>query len=220
LQVNPIRVDLTAAAPTAALSVRNDADHPVVVQLSIQAWTQANGEDALAPTRDALVTPPVATIAAHGEQVLRVGLRRAPDAERELAFRLFVQEVPAPPTPGFTGLQVALRIGVPVFVAPANAHPQPLAWSAGVMPNGSLRIDAANAGNIHVRVTEFALRKPGASADAEPLATMTAMSYLLAGQARGWTFAATPGHPWPGGSVQLTAVTDAGPVDLPLAISR
>ena len=33
----------------------------------------------------------------HGEQIVRVGLRRGPDPQRELAYRLYLQEVPPPP---------------------------------------------------------------------------------------------------------------------------
>ena len=67
------------------------------------------------------MSPPIATIAPDKEQIIRVGLRRAPDKERELSYRLFLQEVPAPPKPGFQGLQVALRVGLPVFVQPKRS---------------------------------------------------------------------------------------------------
>src|SRR5215472_10970117 len=45
-QVNPIRVDLGKGASTAAITVRNDGDAPVVVQASVMAWTQSDGQDA------------------------------------------------------------------------------------------------------------------------------------------------------------------------------
>ena len=39
-QVNPIRVDMSARVTTAALTIRNDGDEPVVIQLSVLAWSQ------------------------------------------------------------------------------------------------------------------------------------------------------------------------------------
>ena len=121
-QVNPIRVDLTPKAQTTALSVRNTGTEPVVVQVSVEAWAQDEGKDVYSPTREIIATPPVLTIPPDQERVVRIGLRRAPDKGRELSYRLFLQEVPPPPQPGFQGIVVALRVGLPVFVAPTQGN--------------------------------------------------------------------------------------------------
>ena len=100
-EVNPIRVDLAPQERSAALTVKNNGAESVVVQVSVLAWSQQDGRDVLSPTNEVLVSPPIATIAPDKEQIIRVGLRRAPDKERELSYRLFLQEVPAPPKPGY-----------------------------------------------------------------------------------------------------------------------
>ena len=128
-QPDPDRADSKASA-TRSITVRNDGEEPVVVQSSVLAWTQEDGKDIYASTTEALVTPPIMTIAAGAEQIVRVGLRRPPDPRSELAYRVFLQEVPPPPKPGFTGLQVALRVGLPVFVAPGAPAARRLEWSA------------------------------------------------------------------------------------------
>jgi fimbrial chaperone protein len=175
-QVNPIRVELGKGATNAAIKVRNDGDEAVVIQASVLAWTQSNGQDAYAPTTEALVTPPVMTVAPGAEQVVRVGLRRGPDPQRELAYRVFLQEVPPPPKPGFSGLQVALRVGLPVFVAPVAPATRKLEWSARIALDGAILLMASNAGNAHVQVTDVELSAPRWTHNESLLV------YVLAGQ--------------------------------------
>ena len=67
-----------------------------------------------------MATPPIFTVPPKGTQVIRVGLRRAADAQQGLSYRMFLQEVPPPPRQGLQGLQVALRLSLPVFVMPAR----------------------------------------------------------------------------------------------------
>jgi fimbrial chaperone protein len=219
-QVNPIRVDLTTAQASGAITVRNDGAEPVVVQASIVAWSQEDGRDAYAPSSEALVTPPIATIAPGAEQIVRVGLRRAPDRDRELTYRLFLQEVPPPPKPGFTGLQVALRIGVPVFVAPAQAAAKPLEWSATLMPDNRVRLVARNTGNVHHRISDFELRATGDDASSSPLAGQSTVAYVLAGQTREWTLEARVERVRFARELTLKAFTDAGEINAAVTLDR
>ncbi len=91
-QVNPIRVEMSKGATSAAITVRNDGNEPIVVQSSVVGWSQDKGQDVYAPTNEALVTPPIMTVPPGGEQIVRVGLRRAVDPQRELTYRLYLQE--------------------------------------------------------------------------------------------------------------------------------
>src|SRR5205823_13929905 len=188
-QVNPIRVEMGKGATSAAITVRNDGSEPIVVQSSVVSWSQDKGQDVYAPTTEALVTPPIMTVPPGGEQIVRVGLRRAADPQRELTYRLYLQEVPPPPKPGFTGLQVALRVGLPVFVAPAAPGIRRLEWSAQIGPDGAIRLAAQNTGNAHVQVSDFELGLPAAG---EPIARESTLAYVLAGQRRLWTLPAPP----------------------------
>src|SRR5438874_3643474 len=151
-QVNPVRVDLGASATSAAITVRNDGAAAVVVQTAILAWSQADGKDEYTPADGALATPPLATIPPSGEQIVRVGLRRAPDPRTELAFRLYVQEIPGSERPSFSGLQVALRVGIPVFVAPSGPVTRKLEWTAKRQADGRLALTVENRGNVHLQI--------------------------------------------------------------------
>ena len=208
-QVNPIRVDITRGT-SAAITLRNDGAESIVVQSSVVGWSQDNGQDAYAPTNEALVTPPIMTVPPGGEQIVRVGLRRAPDAQRELSYRVYLQEVPPPPKAGFTGLQVALRVGLPVFVAPVAAPIRRLQWSAQIRPDGAIALSAHNTGNSHVQITDFELRLPGAS---EPLAHESLLAYVLAGQRRRWNLSAPAERVKSARELRLKAFTDAGEID-------
>ena len=210
-EVNPIRVELSAATPTAAVSVRNSGKDPVVVQASLQAWSQQDGKDVLSSTSEVLVSPPIATIAPGAEQVVRVGLRRAPDAERELSYRLFLQEVPPPPQPGFQGLQVALRIGLPVFVQPKSGPARAtLVWDAELRSPDSVTLTLQNKGSGHIQVSEVQMYLPG---EAQPVASHSSLAYVLPGQSRAWELALRQPGVRKTDRVRLKVATDAGGVD-------
>lgn len=216
-QVNPIRIEMSKGVTNSVITVRNDGEEPVVVQSSVLGWKQNDGKDDYSATQDALITPPVATIAPGAEQILRVGLRRAADPRNELAFRVFLQEVPPPPKPGFTGLQVALRVGIPVFVAPIAPTPRKLDWSARLGPGGAIELTAQNNGTAHVQVTDFELRLVDAS---EPLAHESTLTYVLAGERHEWTLAAPAERLKSATELRLKAFTDAGEVDIPVRLDR
>ena len=154
----PIRVELSPAHTRAALTLHNDGDEPVTVQVNSVAWGQPGGADQYAPTHDLITAPPVFVINAKSDQIVRVALRREADPTRELAYRLFFEEVPSATTTTFNGLHIALRIGVPVFVAPAAKASAALTWQARTDAAGKLQIEAANHGTAHLQVTDFEIQ--------------------------------------------------------------
>jgi fimbrial chaperone protein len=215
LGISPLRVELSAAQTTGALTLRNAGDAPTLVQVRAVAWSQRDGEEIYEATEDVIVSPPIFTLQGNSAQVIRVGLRRAPDAERELSYRLFLQEVPAPPKPGQPGVQMALRIGLPVFVAPTRAQAHKLEWRATREADGALSVVADNPGNLHVQVVGFDL--VGAGEAAESLVKASQSAYILPGQRQRWRL--TPKVPVaPGAKVTVRAQTDAGDLAGALAL--
>jgi fimbrial chaperone protein len=182
LSVAPIRVELSSAVRTAVLTVRNQGDSPVVVQARPVAWSQRDEQDQLEDTRDLLVTPPLFTVPPKGQQVLRIALLREPDPGRELDYRLVLSEVPPAVTAETTGLRIALRITLPVFVgAQARALPE-LAWSHRWLADGSLEVEVHNRGTAHVQITDFGVQ---GNEHAQSLHTDTSR-YLLPGAVAHW----------------------------------
>lgn len=211
--VSPIRTTLSASQQVVALTVRNDGAEPTVVQVDVMSWAQREGSDVYAPTREIIATPPIFTLAPGASQIVRVGLRRAPDGARELTYRLFLEEVPPPPKPDFKGLRVALRMAVPVFVVPANAPAPRLQWRAASAGPGALNVALRNEGNAHVQVTDLRLESPPGQA----LARQQAPAYVLPGQSREWRFKGTAAT---GAALRLLARTDGGDVQADLRVDE
>lgn len=222
LALSPVRVSLTAEHPIGALTVRNDGDESTVIQLDVVDWSQSGNDEVYAPTTEILATPPIFSIPAGGSQLVRVGLRRAADPGRELSYRVFMQEVAPPSTDGTTGLQVSLRLSVPVFVAPlAKAGRQAIPDAPALQwrvqsAAGQLALHVANDGMTHVQIVAFTLAIPG---EAAPISAQMPVGYVLAGQHRDWTFkhdaVLTAGT-----SLHIAADTDAGRVEADAVIQR
>jgi len=182
--ISPLRVELSSRITTGALTLRNQEDTPVVVQAEVLLWEQADGEDKLSGTRDLLVSPAVVTIPGNGSQLVRVALRRPADAKRELSYRLILTEVPQTASPDFIGLNVALRLSLPIFIAPIAAAERGLEWSAVRGAEGMVALTARNAGNAHARVLNFDVLSAAGSKLGAP---QNVTAYILPGQARTWT---------------------------------
>ena len=203
-QISPVRLSLTAQAPIAVLTVHNAGAEAGVMQLSLMAWSQAEEQDNYLPTQEVLVTPPIFTVAPGGTQIVRVALRRQPDARRELSYRLFLQEVPAA-TAAEREVKVALRFSVPLFVGPgAQPAAAALDWRVVAAAQGGLRIEAHNRGNAHIQLTGFSL-----AADGTLLARHKGMDYLLPDQGRHWLLVPETAAP-PAARLNIAAQTDAG----------
>src|SRR5881396_2704422 len=138
--VDPVRATLSAARPVVSFVVRNDGVEPTVVQLEVVGWSQQDGKDVYSPTREILATPPIFKVPTGGVQIVRLGLRREPDPQREMTYRLFLEEVPPPLKEGFKGLRVTLRVGLPIFVVPAASTAPALRWSASRTREGQVSL--------------------------------------------------------------------------------
>jgi len=212
-QVSPVRVQLTPGAPTAAISVRNDSPtDSVVLQLRVMDWKQERGEDIYTPSTDLIATPPIFTIPAGATQTVRVGLRKTVQTEVQQTFRLYITEVPPAPKEGFQGLQVALNIGIPVFVAPKVLTGTPLVWRAAFSADGKLALSATNPANAHVQIFDAQMYE---EQDLIPVAVLQVPRYLLAGQSSSWQLALTRK---PKGMLRLTVRTDAGAIETKVAV--
>jgi fimbrial chaperone protein len=126
----------------------------------------------------------VFTLQPRGSQLVRVALRGTPDPTRELSYRVILQEVPPEASPDFTGLRVALRLSIPVFVAPTTPAKPDLSWSATLDANGAIVVRADNNGGAHARVLGFSLTPESGTG---PVLQDTVATYVLPGQYRTWT---------------------------------
>lgn len=204
--ISPIRAELAAGHRTEALTIMNAEDNPVVVQIRVVRWSQKNGTEQLDDTRELLATPPVLQIAANSQQIIRVALRREPDPEEELTYRVIFEEVPQAAPKDFIGLRVALRLSIPVFVAPAHSKANAdLAWQSRWLANGQLELAATNSGNGHLQITDFEAQFPGSLM---PLRGITS-KYVLAGSRMSWTLT-PPADAMRQGAIPIRGHSDQG----------
>lgn len=205
--VTPVRVTLSATQAVAAITVRNDGTEPTVIQLETSSWTQRDGQDTLAATTEVLATPPIITVPPNASRIMRVGLRRAPDPQRELTYRLFLREV-LPSQPIARALRVALLLSIPVFVDPPHLPGPQVQWRAMRANDGKIRLQARNTGQSHVQLGHLviALAEGG-----PPIATRSMADYLLPDTTREWTLA-TKSVPSVGKVLNISSQADIGEV--------
>jgi fimbrial chaperone protein len=158
----PMRVELSAASPTAILTVNNSGEAPVTIQVQAYTWTQPGGKDVYEETRGFIVSPPIFTIAPGGSQVVRVALRGKPPADIEQAYRLIFREVP--PTEETSGdralFRIALNMNIPLFVAPTagTTAPKP-AFVLEASVDAPRRLSIRNDGTGNLRLSALTVRQ-------------------------------------------------------------
>jgi fimbrial chaperone protein len=211
-EVNPVILVLSGSHTNDVVRVTNTGAQPVVVQAQLYAWSQVNGSNTYTDSHDLVMTPPIFTIPVGGMQLVRVGLRNPQGPAHELNYALFLAEVP-PSKSQHMGLQIALRVGMPVFVEPSNDIESNLHWTVARAAGGELAVTASNTGTGHAEVKSFSLTREG---NKTPLLQENG-GYVLAGQSRTWTLK-LPLSLAAGTALELAADTDGGMVSAQLVL--
>lgn len=210
LEIAPIRLNLSAKQAVTSFVVTNRSDVSTIVQIEPKLWIHQNGQEKLEDTRDLLISPPMITIPANSSQTVRVGLRRPPDPHTELSYRIFLQEV-AVQKPKGEGLNILLRIGFPVYVAPIQAVRENLNWQIKSLPDKQYQLALKNQGNVHVLINELKLAPEKGSPVYEK---KNLAVYVPPGELETWTFSSENVNQ----PLKLEAITDRGTVSAHLVI--
>jgi fimbrial chaperone protein len=206
LQVAPISVQFEPGQRSTTLTIANQNSVPVSVQLRAFMWDQNSPDDALTPTNDLAVSPPITEVGAGQTQLFRLLLRR-PATGKEASYRLLFDQLPNTGDTTTPGIKVLLRLSVPVFVEPANPVTRNIAWRVTAGPHPTLV--GTNRGSGHIRLVNPAITRP----DGQKLALQPERTpYILPGAERSWTIH-DGSQLRPGSKVHLTAISDLGPVD-------
>jgi fimbrial chaperone protein len=203
--VGPTRIELTREHPVAVLEVRNDNPDPTLVQIERMSWGQDGGTDRYAATSLLIGTPPVFELPAGATQTVRVAFRNWQQLTAEKAFRIYVREVPRVSGRASSGLQFALRVGVPVFANPPGAASH-LQWVLETIAGGQLALSARNTGGRWAHIVRLEVRTAGSG---PVLWHSNEAGYVVAGGERLWSGVALPAVR-SGQQVEVLAVTDAG----------
>ena len=209
--ISPVIVKLTPAHRVVAVTVSNDSDLPLTMQVDTLAWTQPDGEDRNEESDDLLVAPSIAEIKPGDSQIFRVTLRRPTLTAVERAYRLVLDDVSAlhKKTEGI-GVTFSFSHRLPVFVAgTGKVGPKPhLGRCPAPAQSGCVRLE--NEGDRFVKITNLTVKGHNWSKD------LGAGVRVLAGAWKQWTFA------WPAnsaGPLTVNAETSAGPLSIELPTS-
>ena len=164
--INPLRLSLDRSNRATEVVIRNEDKAPLRMQVQAMSWRQDSaGNDQYEPSDGLIYFPRALEIPAGESRIVRVGIRAAPVALEE-AYRLFIEELPPPAAKAAAAsasVRVLIRVGVPVFVAPAHAERKPAVTQPAVK-SGQVRWSVSNAGNVHFaadRVELSALARDG-----------------------------------------------------------
>ena len=93
-EVSPIRVTFLPNESTALMTVRNEGDGRIRLQISVMAWDQdKQGEMLFKPTDDIIFYPTLLTVDPGSQRNLRLGTNNVKVA-KEQTYRIFVEELP------------------------------------------------------------------------------------------------------------------------------
>lgn len=148
LKFVPMSILLDSEPRRASLTIINSGEDKVTLQLQLMKWSQdGRGRDVFEPSNDLVFYPRIVTIGAGKEATVRVGYDRAGQLPVEMAYRLFVQEIPVK-KPGEKLVRIALRVGIPVFLPPKDPRPL-LSYEDTRVSEGRLQVTFKNSGNAH-----------------------------------------------------------------------
>lgn len=221
LQVAPILVEFQPEQQAQALWLTNTGDAPLHAQVRVQQWTQADGAEQLAPTRDLVASPAIVKIAPGQKQLVRLLRLQPATTGREQAYRVLVDELPKTDGPAGSGLTLLLRYSIPAFVLRAGATPiidragpAPLADLSQVSATlGDGTLSVANHGDQRLRIMQLAYVNPDGS---RIVLNDGLVGYVLAGQRMQWPLV-LPAAARPGGSLRAVFNHDGQEQALPPA---
>jgi len=147
-RITPLRVNFDENNQTTQLSIENHSQHTVTLQSTVMRWQQNGNQDELTPSNDIFVSPPILLLAPGAQQVIR--LRHMNDMPvKETAYRLYLQDTAARARQS-GGANMAIRIGLPVFVSPNGIQPEPDIKTH--YNNGTWQVLVSNTGTANFRV--------------------------------------------------------------------
>ncbi|MFM7024571.1 MAG: molecular chaperone [Limnohabitans sp.] len=176
--VTPLRIFMTPRDRAVAVTIMNESDNPLRLQADLMQWQQdAQGQDLLEATDDLVLSPPIIELGPHARQVIRLARLVPPDPQRQLSYRLLVQEMPETTSDKAQGLQIpiSLALSMPVFITPPGVHHGLQCQLATLVPSRT-RLSCQNTGSAHAQLREVTVSQQG-----RVLGRYSGSSYILPG---------------------------------------
>jgi len=181
-EVSPIRVTFQPNESTTLMTVRNDGQERLRLQVSVMAWDQnKQGEMVLTPTDDIIFYPNLLTIDAGAQRNLRLGTSNVV-VTKEQTYRIFVEELPSNQKFQTTGVRVVTKMSIPIFIKPMKADVRN-SIDRIALQGSDFSFDVINRGNVHIQPREVRVKGTGADGSLQ-LERKIPGWYILAGGSR------------------------------------
>ena len=177
--VSPIRVFFEPNQKTTLITIGNDDETPLKLQIKLVSWTQGpDGKDIYSDSDELIYYPRSMTLGPNESRVVRLGIK-TPAQERERSYRLQIEDVPGdvPPAAQGPAVKFRYRFSIPIFLPPQV--PKRVAEIENLtVKGGNIQLQVANRGSQHVRFDRITVKTAaGFSMDAE-------VWYVLPGASR------------------------------------
>jgi fimbrial chaperone protein len=155
----------------------------VQVQVRVFEWRQDAGQDQLLPTTDLQVSPPMQSLAAGQQQLIRVVRSEPTPPATQRAYRVIVDELPTV-DPRRSGMQFVLRYSMPVFVQPDKDAPLQHTLQARLtrLDDGRPALEVHNSGSSYAQLADIGLGPASRPQIIHP----GLLGYVLGGQTMRW----------------------------------
>lgn len=162
LMIWPIDPAINPDDKASELWLENRGNATTMMQVRIFSWLQVGGQEQYQTQQQVVASPPMVRLEPGQKQLVRLIKQGAPQAGREMSYRVVLDEIPTPRTPGENqaGLTFQMRYSVPLFVygngvTSDSAKPQ-LSWQQ-VDSGGKRWLELTNRGNGHARLSNVTI---------------------------------------------------------------
>lgn len=162
LMIWPIDPAINPDEKASELWLENRGNTTTMMQVRIFSWLQVGGQEQYQTQQQVVASPPMVRLEPGQKQLVRLIKQGAPQAGREMSYRVVLDEIPTPRTPGENqaGLTFQMRYSVPLFVygngvTSDSAKPQ-LSWQQ-VDSGGKRWLELTNRGNGHARLSNVTI---------------------------------------------------------------
>ncbi|MXP60226.1 molecular chaperone [Pantoea sp. Al-1710] len=162
LMIWPIDPTINPDDKASELWLENRGNATTMMQVRIFSWLQVGGQEQYQTQQQVVASPPMVRLEPGQKQLVRLIKQGAPEAGREMSYRVVLDEIPTPRTPGENqaGLTFQMRYSVPLFVygngvTSDSAKPQ-LSWQQ-VDSGGKRWLELTNRGNGHARLSNVTI---------------------------------------------------------------
>jgi fimbrial chaperone protein len=212
LHVSPVSLRLAPDQGAVGITLSNPSDRPLVAQVRLFGWSQDINEDHLAPQQELVVSPPVTSIPAHSEQIVRVVRPNAAHSGKELTYRLLIDELPdgSLSADNTAAVDIRIRYSVPLFVMPNGPAADALVSWTLVHRDSDWFVKAVNTGGTHAQLSAVKLT----TSDGRNINVADGLlGYVLGNSARQWRIPETLNST---GTLQISAAINGHPMSAPI----